>query len=97
MSTVVPGKVDAVSAEASSDVGVELSWQEPEDARGVITSYEVKVKPGLSNDLVTEDTGILLEGLSACTEYEFTIKAANSEGYGEESDPVSERTLSPGQ
>ena len=71
-----------------------LSWIAPTDTGGeAITSYEVSSDDGSTwTDTGSTDLTYQITGLAANTEYDFKVRAVNSEGSGTASTPVTETT-----
>ena len=71
-----------------------LSWIAPTDTGGeAITSYEVSSDDGSTwTDTGSTDLTYQITGLAADTEYDFKVRAVNSEGSGTASTPVTETT-----
>ena len=59
---------------------IELKWEEPEDNGGtIIRGYKIEINGSVINETGTE---IIIIGLEKGIEYQFTIRARNSEGLG---------------
>ena len=76
------------------DTTADLSWTAPSDTGGVpISSYEVSSDDGGTwTDTGDADLSYQITGLTAETEYDFKVRAVNSEGSGIASTTVTETT-----
>ena len=72
----------------------DLSWTAPSDTGGIaISSYEVSSDDGSTwTDTGDTDLSYQITGLTAETEYDFKVRAVNSEGSGTASSTVTETT-----
>ena len=84
----VPGAIGSLSAIVAGPSTVNLSWTAPVETGGLaITGYDISVYPGtnLNAPLFTRTaeasaTSYSVTGLSAATQYTFTVRAKNSIG-----------------
>lgn len=82
-----PAQPTLSSVEASSAV---LSWREPEANGAAIEQYEVRGSHGFTQTCLNPTCR--LEGLEPGETYTFTVRAKNSEGWGEQSPPSGDIT-----
>ncbi|WP_030158798.1 chitinase [Glycomyces sp. NRRL B-16210] len=73
----VPGAPGAVRVDQATENGVTLSWSV---ASGEVDGYLVR-RAG-AEEVETTGTSAVIDGLTACTSYAFTVSAFNSEGEG---------------
>ena len=85
-----PTSLSVTVGETTAD----LSWTAPSDTGGeTITSYEVSSDDGATwTDTGDADVSYQITGLTANTEYDFKVRAVNSEGSGTASSTVTETT-----
>ena len=85
-----PTSLSVTVGETTAD----LSWTAPSDTGGeTITSYEVSSDDGATwADTGDADVSYQITGLTANTEYDFKVRAVNSEGSGTASSTVTETT-----
>ena len=91
--TTIPGAPTSLSVTVG-ETTANLSWTAPSDTGGTaITSYEVSSDDGTSwTDTGDADLTYQITGLTADTEYDFKVRAVNSEGSGTASATVTDTT-----
>ncbi|XP_035684441.1 tenascin-X-like [Branchiostoma floridae] len=95
-----PARPVGVTANALDARSIQVTWQEPEVNRGVITAYNVYYQPAstTANQEPSKQTVSpyelfsLLGGLQPATEYVISVAAITSAGEGERSDKVTAQT-----
>jgi len=86
---------------------VTAHWEEPEDANGIVTSYNVTVEEIIRGQLLDdrseysyvecEESPCVINGLKDCTNYQLQVTAINGVGSGTGSDLVETTTLAGGK
>jgi len=76
----VPGAVSGLTATTGVH-SVDLSWTTPAANNSAITGYDVTVTPG-GQHLTPSGTSVTVSGLTANTNYTFTVHAVNGYGQG---------------
>ncbi|XP_066294307.1 tenascin-X-like isoform X1 [Branchiostoma lanceolatum] len=95
-----PARPVGVMANALDARSIQVTWQEPEVNRGIITAYNVYYQPAstTANQEPSKQTVSpyelfsLLGGLQPATEYVISVAAITSAGEGERSDKVTAQT-----
>lgn len=86
----VPGAPVNVDLTPSSTTSLYVSWDEPSELNGVITSYTVAwIQDG--HDMTEDVYGVMtlkLDNLTSCQGYTVTVSGNTTIGRGSESDPV---------
>ena len=81
----VPDEVKNVRVISASCNSIEIEWNAPADNNSKITSYTVYLcdkKYGSEKQETCQDTWIILNGLSADSEFSINVTASNSNGEG---------------
>ena len=94
-----------VQANAASSTEIMVTWEEvlPIDQNGIITNYEVQYEPlqfmeSLSTMFVnTTDMAVNLTNLQEYVEYNISVRAYTSVGFGPFSTKITERTFEDGR
>ena len=94
-----------VQANAASSTEIMVTWEEvlPIDQNGIITNYEVQYEPlqfmeSLSTMFVnTTDMAVNLTNLQEYVEYNISVRAYTSVGFGPFSTDIAERTFEDGR
>ena len=90
-----------VSATSFSSTTIDVSWEEvpPADRNGLIITYEVLFEPletfgrlTASETRNTTNLSIVLDNLHPFVEYNVSVRAYTSEGFGHYSDVITETT-----
>ena len=80
---VVPGAPSAVIGTALNSTEIRLTWEAPTNTGGAaITGYSISVSPGARTVIVGNVVETTITGLTAETEYTFSVRAVNSAGTG---------------
>lgn len=85
-----PEKVSGLRTVAKNSTTVTLAWDEPFNGNSPIIGYRVYEGGDYVKDVTSR--GAMLDGLSASTEYSFTVSAVNAVGEGPQSDALNVTT-----
>ena len=87
-----PEKITGVTAEVLSYSSIRINFEPPFNSGSAITGYIVYMNGLLPGLLVGSVTPLTITGLNASTSYSIQVKAVNSKGGGQLSDPISATT-----
>ena len=93
-----PSVVTSIKSIHADPNSLHIVWEDPDDGESEISGYGVEynrdgfLRDGESEKEFTDKSEITLEGLRLRSEYEFTITARNSIGWGEESEEFKAQT-----
>ena len=90
----VPSSPRNLNLNVTSPTNIWVSWEEPSELNGVITSYTLKWKTNDSEADIDVPGALTVElnNLTSCLEYTVTVAGNTKVGPGNESDPATEET-----